>query len=1124
MASKVNGVVILAVVTAMAMGSTQGVAQPTMEINIPLDDKGWQAQPEQVRPAELPRMMKVYDGPEARVSPAAPYSVSAGAFSIADGRTASLRTMIWTRPLPQADLSRCHYFLLTYRTVGLARSYAPLNAVAIVGQGADGKEMTVPLLPVAEVLNDNLWHTVVGKATFPAGGTLRVQVGTKDGNCPLYLRTLKLMEQPSVLGAVGSPTPPMPAKVKWECLDLARQFNDTCAAVFERMLARQGVVIDGVNALDGQAIAGIPFKTGDAKANLIRPPETKADEEPIEFLGVKTTRHFVRPPGRDDVVAVDIGKKAREVLFLMISEVPKGGSRYAIAPGPQNFSDIGALSVELRYDTGEPDIAFPYSLADRGFTATRMAGLYAVAADPKRMLRRLILHNHVIGNNHSLAAVTLNVGEGPLVPELVAEPPPIRVRKLAAPKPQQPYLRQEGQLLKLGNSACDMVLDCSAGLAITKLVSRRGNTDMLGGGIGTLEVRCGDVLLRGRAFRTKSVKAEGNRAVVTLDSMAPEVPLSLEITIAVDDRPEVRFNLSARNTGDKEIAPEVRFPLLEGVSIGRAEDTWMFFPQYRNVLSKDYGSYLVGNDRSFPMQFMDIFNPGAGVGLGLLTRNTNLAPLDYGIGKDGTGVTAFVQSPEAFSKLQPGQSLSLPETVLLPHAGDWHVTMAAYKQWLSRVGADVPSQTLSAVEGDAPERDWFQRLFAMRVHLTKKAYSWAIPIYDPDTKQYRIDEFMKADTDYLGLPPQIVHLGGWCDYDQEQGGDFLGGDYAVKDYTGGADNLRAAVRKLQDEGHIPVSLYMIPDRCRKTSEIGQRLGRKACTVRADGWVGEDGPVYYVCPAYAPWQDHYVEAVQRTQRETGVKAIYVDVFGLSNGTACYSQEHGHPVPSNPRQVNRDLIRRIREALPPEVAVWTEFPLDDMNARYVDGNIHYYCLDWHEYFSETYDAPESAPRVAATAQNAYRYVFPSLRQFIFLCGSNGWSSESKFPFFNGEPLYDVSWFLYHGPHLDRMRQSLALQTKYAECFASPQPIMEAPTERWEVHANEFPGEGRTAWTLYNARYTTGSGPVLKVPHVAGATYYDAWRDRPLKAVIRGKTATISLRLEPQSLGCIVQERRP
>ncbi|NCQ31003.1 MAG: hypothetical protein COZ06_13065 [Armatimonadetes bacterium CG_4_10_14_3_um_filter_66_18] len=1094
-----------------------------MQVNVPLDITGWQEQLQEVRPAELPKLLKVHDWPERQPQGPA-YAVSGEPdnllFAIADQRSPALRTMVWTRSLPPANLSGWGFFLLTYRACGVARSHAPLNAVAVVGKGVDGKELTTPLLPVAEVLNDDRWHRVLGKVALPASGTLRVQLGTRDDKGRLQLGALKLLGAPPSLefgeacAAKDAPARPVPAKAKWECLDLSSQFNDTCAAAFDRLLAKQGTVIDGASVLTSGLVRGIPFKVGGAPANLIRPVESNGDEKPVEFLGVKTTRHFVRPPGRDDVVAVDLGGKASEVVFLMVSAVPKGGPHYAEAPGPHNFNDIGALAVELQYDSGEPDIAFPYSLADRGFTATRMAGVYVAAADPGRTLRRFVLHNRLSGSNYSLAALTLNVGTGRLVPELVADPPPVRVQKAPTPKPQQAHLRQEGQLLKLGNSACDMVVDCSRGFAIKELVNRYAPKQRgLAAGSG-LEVYVGDELLTGRAFATKRLGINGTEATIALESTVAGVPLGLEVRVAVDDKPEVRLRLSARNLGPQEITPVIRFPLLRSVECGRLADNVLFFPQYRTVASQKSAFYQLVNDRSFPMQFMDVSNPVVGIGLGLLTRDTDLTPLEYGIGKDTTA-QMFVQSSEPFSKLSPGQVLTMPETVLLPHAGDWHATMDAYRQWLTRVGADG---------APAPDRDWFRRLFAMRVHLTKKAYSWAIPIYDPATKQYRIDDFMKADTDYLRVAPELVHLGGWCDFDQEQGGDFLGGDYAVKDYTGGVDNLRAAIRSLQEEHHIPVSLYMIPDRCRKTSEIGTKLGRRICTVRQDGSVGEDGPLYYVCPAYSEWQDHYVEAVKRTQRELGVKALYIDVFAFSHGAACYSTEHGHPVPSNPKQVNRELIRRLREALPPEVALWSEYPLDDMNARYIAGNIHYYCLDWHEYFSETHNAAEAAPQVASTALNAYRYAFPHTRQFIFLCGSKSWSSECKFPFFNGEPLYDVSWFLYAGSNLVLVRNALALQQKYADCFASANPRMEVLTEKWEVHSNEFPGAGRTAWTLYNARYTTVSGPVLRVPHAAGATYVDAWNGRRLKPALAGKTATISLRMEPQSLGCVVQERKP
>ena len=71
-----------------------------------------------------------------------------------------------------------------------------------------------------------------------------------------------------------------------------------------------------------------------------------------------------------------------------------------------------------------------------------------------------------------------------------------------------------------------------------------------------------------------------------------------------------------------------------------------------------------------------------------------------------------------------------------------------------------------------------------------------------------------------------------------------------------------------------------------------------------------------------------------------------------------------------------------------------------------------------------------------------------------------------------------------------------------------------------ANKWPGKGRTVWTLYNQRYRTVRGSILAVDHVEGASYKDVWNDRPLKPVIKNGKAYLSLEMDPQGVGCVVQ----
>ncbi len=345
-----------------------------------------------------------------------------------------------------------------------------------------------------------------------------------------------------------------------------------------------------------------------------------------------------------------------------------------------------------------------------------------------------------------------------------------------------------------------------------------------------------------------------------------------------------------------------------------------------------------------------------------------------------------------------------------------------------------------------------------------------------------------------------------------------------EDFTGGAGVLRAAIRQTQGEG-IHVALYTIPDRVAKISRVGKDLGPKIAQMKADGTLQQDERCWYVCIGEKQWQDRYVAALKRVQKETGADAIYVDVFGYTRGYTCYSKAHGHEVPMNVNKVCNQLIRRLRQELPEGVAIWSEFLLPDVNSQFTSGNITYYFLTLHEYMVPSYDLPDRAPSFTPLAQSVHRFVFPHVKQFGFPVGfeSGPSSHELRFLFFNGEGIDDVGWLLYDSRDLVRVRNWLGIQREFADCFASLRPEPLVSTEAGEVYANRFPGDGRTAWTLFNARFATYRGPVLSVDHRPGDAYYDAWNHKPLRPEIRNGRATISVGLDPQGLGCVVRTRR-
>ena len=46
-------------------------------------------------------------------------------------------------------------------------------------------------------------------------------------------------------------------------------------------------------------------------------------------------------------------------------------------------------------------------------------------------------------------------------------------------------------------------------------------------------------------------------------------------------------------------------------------------------------------------------------------------------------------------------------------------------------------------------------------------------------------------------------------------------------------------------------------------------------------------------------------------------------------------------------------------------------------------------------------------------------------------------------------------------------------------------------------------------------------MRVNHTEGATYYDAWNDKPLKVEIHDGYAEMYLDIHAQSMGCVVVE---
>jgi hypothetical protein len=220
----------------------------------------------------------------------------------------------------------------------------------------------------------------------------------------------------------------------------------------------------------------------------------------------------------------------------------------------------------------------------------------------------------------------------------------------------------------------------------------------------------------------------------------------------------------------------------------------------------------------------------------------------------------------------------------------------------------------------------------------------------------------------------------------------------------------------------------------------------------------------------------------------------------------------------------VAKAAREALPPDVALWSEYACTDVASQYADASLGYYFLDLNETFARPYNRSDRAADLFMEMPlGLQRYTLTRYKLITLTVYIEAGSKPSQIDaiFVNGEADQEDTYRLHHSRLREKLNRGYVLKQEYSDCFRSDNPTPRVQTQVEGLFANHFPGAGRNLWTVYNGRPHTYSGAVIAVPHQPGATYRDAWNGRDLQPTIENGIATITLTLHPQQPGCVVQE---
>ena len=795
---------------------------------------------------------------------------------------------------------------------------------------------------------------------------------------------------------------------------------------------------------------------------------------------------------------------ARELFLLIWSKIPpvdtdSGPPRKPIAPIDQSER----FTAEIVHEDGTSDHVIPFNVVKKCYGLDNGLSLYVLHPGPGKVPRRLIFHDKVYKCSFALVALTCNPDE-PVSPE----PGPEETSAwYPAVDKRFPAVTRKVESRAEENSArvSDGIIAAEVGLTNGVQWSRLGSPAY---GEVTLDkspvfaVRHTDDWIGSEKWKVVERKASDEEVSVALAYKEGAVDLTASVKFALAGDGKIKVGLTLVNEGSEPFLGRVRFPILEGLRLGSLSDTWYFFPEsggaamIHHTEANVYGSHGAAH----PLQVDSFFNPKEWYALTLLSNDLEGQFRWYDVGKSEEGGWYRLEYLERL--LKPGATWSFPDCIIAISPGDWRESFRLYRDWVGTWYKPKP-----------PAQEWYKKSFLLGFWYVYAGLDNLVA-----GAQNARDLFGYCD---------VMSLYGWNAREHKENpthqrpysGDSGPGRHGYSgEYdrdalwlAGGEENLKSSINKANRAG-VPISLYTNPVLINKEA---YRFGEKS-----DEWGMGDYPCdhtsnprgYVPCLSSKEWLDYMVDCSKYLTQDIGAKIIYLDQAG-SGSRICYSKKHTHESPEPHFYGERELTRRIREAVPDDAVICSEAHPEDTRLQFQNG---FYQGGILLGFTREISVP----------MNMTRFAFPDIKCFNNIYGyvlkDNNWEFL-KFVLFSGDAYCSAR--LAHDPKSWVSKESTQVLRKLfrilhenADAFTSLDVEPLIPTLIPGVFVNRFKGDEKVIWTVFNANYRTVKGKLLEIAGKPGSRYVDLWNDAPVNIKTTGKTASLMVEIGPRDVACI------
>ncbi|NSW57090.1 MAG: hypothetical protein HPY44_13845 [Armatimonadetes bacterium] len=979
--------------------------------------------------------------------------------------------MKWSATLREpVDLSGYRFVAIRYRAQGTA----PWGDYLLWLSGAEGgmPQQSQRVISLPQVEPDGQWHVLVlpFSADFTATHAA-VQVCSKGERGDVWIDTVRFSARRPRFRV----SEVLPVSEGWGGSMLARgnvrpvEVPDEDTTLLGHSLRAMG--LSSWFPQGEICVRGVPFRltTGEPRA-------------------------LMTPDNIDEMAKLEVGQSGSELYLLLAGQLPAtDGSRMGDPVPMRQTSAPERFVFRVEYADGLVDEMFPICLVSGRYELRNGPEVYCLTGLRDEKIARVSLRNRMESGKLWLAAATVNGGPAATQePEVQVIPPPVSVQ---ADVPGDGRITpNEGGFL-IANDLLAVDVQTRGGVRL------RGLSSPLMQGPG-ITVEPGPLFSIGRDETTLTseqvsvgealVEAHGERTVlrIPVDGTEGGVALRGELRISVGDGPDIGMELDLEQASEEVFTPKVSFPLVNGLRIGSAKDTWYLWGRKGGIISNRPTHQRQTYGGEYPLQVADAFSPAAGAGLALLTYDLDNDYRYWDLVKDQNGIAWRLDFWER--EYQPQERIETCPVALRAHSGDWRAALGIYRDWVK-----------TWYKPQVPRKQWFQEVF-----YYQQTFAWG-SLRNNQTGEWKMKETIEKYRDYFGRLDylHIFDFGASRVYGRV-------GDYSHYDELGGREAIREAIRQAQDAG-VRVGLYIEGYLCDIRGEWGRENVPKYNMRRKDGspflWE-PDSTEHMMCADAKGWRDHLASTYERVAGELQPDGMYIDQYGFLNPwKTCWSREHGHPVPWGPIRGEAATLKAIRSSVPEEIATLTEETPNDVNSQFQDGALGY---------SVTWSDPDLMPHRV----DLFRFMFPDFKVFQLVSYNafteGGWDLL-KWPFFNGEGLWThggTTGFYCEDAH-QFLRGAFAIQHEHRAAFCADDVEPLVPTLVPTVYANRFTGGGETVWTLFNAGYRTFRGEALSVPHLEGARYSDAMTGELLDVRLADGKAYIPVQLGPHGVGCVV-----